>query len=282
MTKINVYIDFEAISQPFSKHANLIENFPFAYTLGIFRGKKIKTKSYVFNFEKDDVDNVFPIIKKQIIKDIRNLLTNKRFQINEKTTKFIGWAPHLEVKILSNVFRDIEVDKLNKNHDLSLERLTPEIKGEYFKNLQQMVKKNLKSNFIEKRISGASGALAALAGYLLYSKVDSGVEKYTFEFSARELIKEIKRYSRDDVTRMMFLKQNMNLYHKREQKALEIITKKQKIIRSIIKRKKLLSELKKLSPDKTIGEIKEETQKNINKLTTEKEKIDDKLDNLDK
>lgn len=90
MTKVNVFIDFEAISMPFSKAVKLEADFPYAYTLGIYVGKKFKTRTYVFNFERYSTEDVFELVRASITNDIRTLLDNKKFAVNAETVKFIG------------------------------------------------------------------------------------------------------------------------------------------------------------------------------------------------
>lgn len=264
---------------PFSKAANLQSDFPYAYTLGIYRGKKFKTRTYVFNFERISTDEIVEVLRVNIIKDIRDILDNKTFTVNADTVKFIGWAPHLEKKIIGQLFKDAIVSAFNQGFELSLSRLTPEFEGNYFEVLKSQVRQNLSPKFIEMRNLNHDGALAALAGYLLCMQI-KGKGKFYFPFEVKSLIKEIKEYSKEDVTRMAFLNDNQALFDQRRDKALELLRDKQKVIKHIQANEKLVKRLSDLEQAKTIEMIVKDLEDETTNLKSKREKIEKDFDNM--
>ena len=59
MTKIRVFIDFEAISAPFSYDLNIKNDLPYAYSIGIHVGKKFKTRTTIINFNNISTDGIY-------------------------------------------------------------------------------------------------------------------------------------------------------------------------------------------------------------------------------
>lgn len=279
MTKVKVYIDFEAISFPFSKVAKMTDDFPYAYTLGIYVGKKFKHKTFIFNFQNYAVENIFDILKYQITHDVRSLLDKKDFVINEKTTQFIGWAPYLEKKILENIFKDVEVTAFNKGFDLSITRLTSEFKTEYFTELKRLVKANINPDFISKRHLLNDGALAALAGYLLYAQVHPQKE-YFFEFNVKNLVEEVRAYSKDDVLKIAFLNDNPQIFNDRKNKALNLVQEKQSLIKKMHNNSRLINRLEGFDSRMTIEMVIKELEIGNDELEKNRKDIEDKFDNI--
>ena len=170
MTKIKVYIDFEAISAPFSHNLKIRNDTPYAYSLGIHVGKKFIHRTKILDFNKVDISDLDERMRLYIIDDIRDILNKRSFAVNRKTIEFISWAPNLEKKILSKCFKGIKVSDQVKGHQISLTTLTKEeFNGEYFELLKKEVNKKIGIEFIKKRGLNKDGALAALAGYQLYA-----------------------------------------------------------------------------------------------------------------
>lgn len=280
MTKLDVYIDFEAISMPFSREIDLPSDFPYAYTLGIYKGKKFKTRTFIFNFQKDNVEDIRDILRSNIVFDIRTLLENKEFRVNPNTVKFIGWSPILEKKILNGVFTGIEVDALNKGFEISLSRLTPEFEGEYFMVLKTQVLNSLDKDFIERRNLMHDGALAALSGYILKCQAANFEGKYFMNIDTRTLLREIREYSEDDVLRMAYLNDNRNVFDERRDKAQQLITDKQRLIKEINKLQHLTNSLTNIDKEATVEVVISDLQKNLKKLVKEKEKVEKEFDNI--
>lgn len=264
---------------PFSKAVKLEADFPYAYTLGIYVGKKFKTRTYVFNFERYSTEDVFELIRASITYDIRTLLDNKKFAVNAETVKFIGWAPLLEKKLLARLFPDAIVKAFNDGFELSLSRLTPEFEGKYFGVLKSQVAQNLDPDFVAIRHLEHDGALAALAGYLLASQI-SGKGKYYFPFEVKTLLKEIKEYSKEDVTRMAFLNDNPVLFKERKEKALELMREKQKVIKHMQANEKLVNRLSDLEQEKTVEMIIKDLKEENTDLQSKKEKMEKEFDNM--
>jgi len=171
MTKLRVYIDFEAISAPFNRELNIPQDFPYAYSLGVFVGKQFKTKTFIFKFNKEDHTAIDDILRINILRDLRALTGKKDFNINRESIKFVSYAPALEKKVLTKVYKGVQVEDISKGAMISISQATEKYldKSHYFEYLKEYVDKNIDSRFVTKRGLTHDGALAALAGYLLYS-----------------------------------------------------------------------------------------------------------------
>lgn len=277
MTKLKIYIDFEAISSPFNREIKISRDFPYAYSIGLFVGKKFKSKTFVFNFNKDNIDNIDQILRVNILKDIRELTNKKNFLVNKDTVTFISYAPALERKILSKVYRGVSVKDISEGAMISIAQATEEYisKENYFEYLKSYVAINVSGTFIEKRGLNNDGALASIAGYYLYLKAFNLNGKFAKEdINTRVLVKELARYSKDDVIRMKFIENNRNDFLKKAK------VRKQ----NILKRNKINSEIRKL--DNTIENLKCEDQKLtiekfIKKIKTKRKKLNTKIQDLE-
>lgn len=275
MTKIQVYIDFEAISAPFSHKLKVNNDLPYAYSIGIHKGKKFKTKTTVVNFNKVSKDDVFEFIRFDISDKLKELTGNKNFKINKDSVTFIGWAPILEKKILSQSFKGIEVIDQAKGESISLSTLTnKEYKDVvYFKTLKKEVNEKLDKEFIERRGLGHDGALAALAGYELYRSAMNIKSKWPISIDIRELVKEIVDYSKDDIVRMSFLSLNSNVFDKRKRELLKVNADKQRLSRQMNKLRNTIKSLESFDQEMNVSEALKITQDKLEKLKKEKDNL---------
>ncbi len=277
MTKIKVFIDFEAISYPFSRTLKVEKDLPFAYSIGIHKGKKFKTKTTIINFQKINSDQVYDFIRKDITENMRKLLNDKSFSTNANSVVFVGWSPILEIKILQKSFKGISVIDLAKGEYISLSKLTDqEFEDNYFVNLKSSVKNNLDNDFIIKRGLNLNGVLAALGGYKLYLDSKNNIkDRFNLSIDTKTLLKEIKEYSKDDVVRMSFLYNNSNIFEERKQALFLINKKKSKINKRINELNNLVKYLDGFDVSMTISNL----LKNVDR---EKEKLKKDKDNLSK
>lgn len=280
MTKLRIFIDFEAISLPFTRKTKIESNFPFAYTLGFYVGKKFKTRTFIFNFQKEALDSINEIMRKQIIHDIRFILDQKNFAFNKDSVEFIGWNPTLEKQILGRIFPNFIVNSLSKGIELSLTRLTHEIKNDYFSYFKKIISQQINSKLIQRRGMNHDGAIAAFAGYLLYAIVHDPKNKLVVDFNLEILLKEIRRYSREDVTRMHFLHSHPELFAKRREKALLLIKQKNKLKNMINQKERLLKLINKFKSEKTVAQISQEIHQEILKLVSKKEEAEKDFENI--
>ena len=251
MNKIKVYIDFEIISNSLEYEINS-KKIPYAYTMGIFVGKDFKTKIYVVNFNNVDIKDIYNKLNKKITWDIRHILKKFDFKVSGKSVEFAAFNHVLEKEILKKVFKYINVIDISKGERISLEKATEREMGKknYFKELKEVVNKNLSSSFIEKKGLDKSGALAGFAGYILYKNVfPSKNDKYNLEINSKILLKEIKIYSEDDVVRMKIIVSNYKLFHDKAKRWNKIIKKNNSNNKIIKKNKIIIDELKKINPE---------------------------------
>ena len=277
MTKLKIYIDFEAISSPFNRELKIPRDFPYAYSIGVFVGKNFKSKTFIFNFNKDSIENIDQILRINILNDIRQLTSKKDFLVNKDTIKFVSYAPALERKILSKVYRGINVEDISKGAMISIAKATEEYidSKNYFSYLKGYVQENIAENFIQKRGLNNDGALASIAGYYLYLNAHNKKGKF-FKNSIdnRSLVKELSDYSKDDVIRMKFIEKNKNSF----------LTKAKSRKNNILARNKINLEIRKM--DHTIENLKLEDpkltiEKLIKKIKLKRKKLNNRIDDLD-
>lgn len=273
MTKVKIFIDFEAISAPFSYDAKLTDDMPSAYSIGVFVGKKFKVRTTIINFNKVNDENIFEYMRLDINSKVRTLLSKKDFSINKDTTQFVAWAANLERKFLERTFRGVEVKDMVTGKALSLNTLTSDIFDDenYFTNLKTVMRENLQDTFILKRgLDKADGAVAALAGYLFYINARNIKGKYKFNVDHRILAKEFRKYSEDDVKRMGWLYEHPNEYHKRKIELVEKHSINQKISRELTNTKKLIGLLSEQDKKMTVGTLLNELEQKRDKLMKDK------------
>ena len=274
MTKLRIFIDFEAISAPFSFKLNIPQDTPYAYSLGIHIGKKFKIKTTIVNFNEIGLDSLYEWIRLDIVEKIRDITGKKDFKVNKDSIQFIGWAPNLEKKILNKSFRGIEVIDQAKGESISLTTLTEkEFDGEYFKTLREFVAKTLDSEFIEKRGLKYDGALAALAGHALYASAKNITNKFTLDIDLRTLVKEIVKYSKEDIIRMSFLQLNQPIFIKRKKELLILNEKKQKLSIKINKVKRTISILEAYDKNMKVSDLLKEQEHILKRLNIDKDNL---------
>jgi len=277
MTKLKVYIDFEAISAPFNRELGLTSDFPYAYSLGIYSGKQFKTETYVFNFSKENTEDIFEILRVNISRDIKRLTGKKSFVVNPKTIEFISYAPSLEKRILNKVYKGVKLTDISKGAMISLSQATEKYikKDEYFDYLRGYVEKNVEERFYEKRGLVHDGAIAAVAGYYLYMSAHNKKGRFNKQpLDIKTLIKELVTYSKDDVVRMKYIEEN-------KEEFFEVAKVRKK---NILKRNKLSTEARNI--DKTVNFLKTQDQELtveflLKELKKQAKGINKKIDDLE-
>ena len=275
MTKLQIFIDFEAISAPFSHKLNINSDLPFAYSIGIHVGNKFKTKTTIINFNKVSKDDVYEFIRIDITDKIRTILNNGDFKVNRETIQFVGWAPNLEKKILEKAFRGIVVVDQLKGESLSLSTLTSEEfkDNDYFTELKKEVNKNLDPEFIQRRGLNLDGALAALAGYELYRSATNMKRHWEINMDPTVLIKEVIEYSKDDIERMSFLHKNPGIFFERKEELKTKIRNKQIVSRQITRMKSFITALQNFDKDLTIEKVLEKSKLDLEELKKNKDNL---------
>ena len=281
MTKKKIYIDFEAISSPFNRASKLPQDVPYAYSIGLYKGKKFKSKTFIFNFTRDNVAEVNDIMRFRIMDDIRELMNDRAFKVNKSTIMFVGWAPNLEKKILDKMFKGIDVvDQNTSKGDMSLSRIThKEFEDNYFPEFKKRVAEQIDPKFVEKRHLFSDGALAALAGHILYNKVHNRTKKFIVDIDTQVLIKELVAYSKDDVVRMAFVNDNPALINKRIERFKELLIKKNKIKSSINRNERFLKKLETFNEEISVKELKDEIKKMLKEKNDEYENVTNDFNN---
>ncbi|ENY68526.1 Hypothetical protein MAU_6040 [Metamycoplasma auris 15026] len=252
INKNYIYIDFEAISNPFARILGIPANTPFAYSLGgINSDNKLETKTFIIDFHKTkSIKEIWSKLKQNIIKHIYQI--NSHLKINEVV--FIGHNPILEKQILSRLFPKNQIQPLiddKNNPNLSLSKLTGTIfKDEYFlRTKKSIIESNIPT--LKKIMLKNNGFIASFVGFWLYVNSLSNLrlndkrKKYFLPLQKNSLLKELKAYSKDDVNKMLFLALNPNQTNI--------------LIKRYLYKKELLRLLKNIDFDSnlTIAEIKE-------------------------
>lgn len=214
MNKINIFIDFEAISNPFAAEAGVFKDLPYAFSMGIEHNGRFVVKTFIFNFEKLNYKGIYTLIRNRIQIYVNDFLGSESKEIKLEEIQFYGYNIVLEKNILSKVFKtQINIKDVAEGKSISLDRVTRKTIGdkEYFKNFRQDVIKKLGS-FKEY---DKSGVLAAIAGLNLFlhnqNKTDS---KHYIDTDLIALREEIIQYSKDDVLRMKSVFDNIEQFKK--------------------------------------------------------------------
>lgn len=275
MTKLQVFIDFEAISAPFSSKLKVNNDLPYAYSYGVHQGSRFKTRTTIIDFNKINKEDVFEFIRKDISDGLRSLTGNKTFKANKDTITFIGWAPNLEKKVLSKAFKGVRVTDQTKGESISLSSLTQIEYKEitYFETLKKEVEKKLDPEFVIRRGLHHDGALAALAGYLLYKGARNIKDSWNIEIDTKQLLKEIKIYSKDDIVRMSFLFKNSALFAKRKKELIEKNKKKQTLSRRLNRLVSLSKSLANYDKEMTVEKLTKDINKEIEILKKDKDNL---------
>ena len=272
MTKLKVFIDFESVSSPFNSAAHLPKDFPYAYSIGVFAGKKFKTSTYIFNFNQEGFEEINQILRLQIIQDVRRLTNKRFFKINMDSTQFVSFAPVLERKILSKVYSGVEIYDIAMGYPISLSNATKQYLPDdtiYFVELKKWVKENIPESFIKSRGLDHDGSLASLAGHILaVSALNIESKFYPSAINVTLLMKELRVYSKDDTVRMKYIHDHKTEFIELAKRTKSLIIEKNKARSKISKLKNIkqfLEENKKLS-------IKQATT-NVDKEIQELEKV---------
>ena len=273
MNKIDIYIDFEAISSPFNHALKLHKDFPFAYSLGVIINDEMKTRTFIFDFSRYRVEEVDKVLRNQIINDVRSITNDRSILINSSSARFVSFAPILEKNILRKVYRGVDVIDVSKGAKISLSRATDEFikKDIYFSNLKKWVSENIDPKFVSKRGLMHDGALAAFAGHLLLASAkDISTKWYKGTGVPKKLLEEIKIYSKDDVVRMFYISKDFTVFKKKDKEWTEAVNKKNKLIKHITTSTRLLNSLEEYDEKTTVKELKKILRKKINELELEK------------
>lgn len=251
MEKNEVYIDFEAITNPFARLLNLPSGTPYAYTIGLLSDKnQYETKTFIINFAMhNSLSSIWVILKKFIIADI----TKINSKLNLKDIVFVGHNPVLETKCIKKIFPNNEIKPLIANQTVSLSKLTGKtFFNNYFPKIKKILLEKSKEYPLFLQLIEKNGAIASFAGYWLYTnsltnlRTNDKKRKFYIDLDKKLLLKELKNYSKDDVNKMLYVieleKNNLDL-----------------LIKEVNQKKEFLKILKSLNinDNLTIKEIKE-------------------------
>ncbi len=266
MNKVNILIDFEALSMPFCRNANVRVDFPYACSIGVLgKDNKYKYKTFLFN-PKQQASSINEILRKWIITNTRDILNNRKFVINEKTTFFTAYDNNLEQKILKDIFPGVTVFDQSEGCQISLDRISHRHTGEvkYFDKIREEAKL-LTGEFYKRRGLENDGALAAYAGYLIITSNWKGDIKWKSKLKMSVIKREVEKYSKDDVVRMGYLDKNKKLMNE-DIVQLKIQNKEIMKLRKINTfNKKVLEYLSTLKKGTTIGDVKQNLSKDSDK-----------------
>ncbi|MCU4117358.1 hypothetical protein N8G13_02715 [Mycoplasma zalophi] len=205
--KTRVFIDFEAITNPFAKIIKIENSTPYCYTLGFQAEHGIfKSRTYVMNFKNKK--NFYETLRLQIKKDIKKI--NPKIKIQD--VEFVGHNPVLENKCLKRLFPKNKVIPLISQQTISLSILTrKQFKKQYFSEIKEIIRQKSKHNVFKNRILSNNGAIASYVGFLLFCKENNfeTTKHYYTEINKQLLVKELKEYSHDDVWKMEYVNKHL-------------------------------------------------------------------------
>ncbi|TPE57755.1 DUF2779 domain-containing protein [[Mycoplasma] falconis] len=244
-----VFIDFEAITNPFAKLLNIPSGTPYAYTLGLLSDKnQFKVKTFIVDFSKHHIlSGIWNILKKKIINDIKTI--NKYIEM--KNVVFVGHNPVLEHNCLKKLFPENKVEPLITATTVSLSKLTGKIFNEpYFVKTKKSIT-GFNNTFLNIALADRNGAIASFVGYWLYTKAipklrsNDKRKKYLLNLDKKMLLRELSRYSKDDVLKMIWI--------------VEHPEETDQFLKEIFYKRELMKQLRNLNIDEnlTIKELKE-------------------------
>ncbi|OYD27058.1 hypothetical protein EI74_0218 [Mycoplasma testudineum] len=212
--KHKIYIDFEAISGPFNyslQGYNQDPDLPFAYTIGRKNNKNWEHETHIVDFPKvESKDEILENIKYKITENLNNWFPN----FKEEDITFVGFSTHLEKVILGKIFPKANIAEVLPNTNISLSKLTKSgFEQNYFPYLKEQISNNFSERDIKKLRLDKDGAIAAFAGALIFIHENQKAGKkcysrFYIKTDIQRVIKELKIYSIDDVTRMFHIEDN--------------------------------------------------------------------------
>ncbi len=245
----SVYIDFEAITNPFARLINIPSGTPYAYTLGLLNTKnQFESATFIMDFKKhNNLGSMWNTIKKCILRDISRI--NPKLSL--KDIVFVGHNPVLEHKCIKKLFPNNDVKALITNETVSLSKLTGKFfEKPYFSKIKRMLDKS-NDEYLKNALQDRNGAIASFAGYWLYTnslkdlRANDKRKKFLIELDTKTLLRELQKYSRDDVHKMLYI-----VNHPDETNTL---------LKELSYKRELMKQIKNLKLDDklTIKEIKE-------------------------
>ncbi|MBN0970552.1 DUF2779 domain-containing protein [Mycoplasma phocoeninasale] len=244
-----VYIDFEAITNPFARLINIPSGTPYAYTLGLLDDKNtFKVKTFIMDFKKHaTINSMWAIIRKRILQDINNI--NQKLSI--KNVIFIGHNPVLENKCIKKLFPENKVEPLIQKTTVSLSKLTAKFFNKNYFSKTKNVIESTNDNYLKNALIDKDGAIASFLGYWLYVnslknlRANDKKKKFLIELNEKNILKELHKYSYDDVVKMLYVASHPN----------DI----EKWIKELSNKRELLKQINNLNLDEklTVKDIKE-------------------------
>lgn len=282
MEKYKIYIDFEAITPPFTTilGSHVKSNYPFCYTIGyIDKYYQEYYKTRIIKLKSMNIKQLYRDLKEYLTKDIQKIL-EQEIEINENNIQFIGWNPQLENEVTKKIFNLPTKNIININLQLSLSVATKHFLNtdKYFEYFDKL---DINDSFYRKILdSTRTGIKANYVGFLLYCNYkkryfkSSELNKIDFDILKQQLVK----YNKDDVKRLIYMEK-----HQIEvQRIIEEEINKRNLKNKYIKEFNFLRNLRKYLSfigyvnETTISELIEKLNKRNEQLITylAKQKLD--------
>lgn len=272
MQKYKIYIDFEAITPPFTTilGSQVKNNYPFCYTIGyIDKYSQEYYKTRIIKLKSMNLKQLYRNLKEHLIKDIHRLI-EQEIEINEQNIQFIGWNPQLENEVTNKLFEINTKNIINSSHQLSLNIATKyfinnDIYFEYFNKL------DLNDTFYRKILdSERTGVKANYVGFLIYCYYknryfnNSEITEIDLDLLKKQLIK----YNKDDVKRLIYIEKHKNEVNNIIEEEINKRNQKNGYIKEFNNLKKLKKYLAfiRLFKETTIEELKEKLNKRNEQL----------------
>lgn len=212
MEKYKIYIDFEAITPPFTTilGSTTKNYYPFCYTIGYIDKYYLEYyKTRIIKLKSMNIKQLYRDLKEYLTKDIQKII-EQEIEINQENIQFIGWNPQLENEITRKVFNLPTKNIINSNLQLSLSVATKHFlnNDEYFEYFNKL---DINDSFYRKILdSERTGIKANYVGFLLYCDYkkryfkSSELNKINFDLLKQQLVK----YNKDDVKRLIYIEKH--------------------------------------------------------------------------
>ncbi|QKT05155.1 hypothetical protein [Mycoplasma sp. OR1901] len=260
--KIEIYIDFEAITSNFLRRIfkNVPHNFefPYIYTVGYYKNDDLILDTGYINLKKIwNLENLInqskTTLKWMLTKSIRKITGIKNLEINSHNIDFLVWGNSLEDNIIEPMF-GFKTKNIQKGSGISIDKVVPSklFNENYFKKMEAIENQKAlyKGSTIKLKPDFSSGAMCAVLGaILILNNFKNSYQHKAYDRPLNDdekniIIDCISQYNRDDVKKIAFIHKNSDKKEIIENQIYYYIWKTNKLRNEEVKLSKLKSILK--------------------------------------
>ncbi|MCU4706656.1 hypothetical protein [Mycoplasma sp. CSL7503-lung] len=225
--KIEIYIDFEAITSNFLKRifkdAPHNTDCPYIYTVGFYKDDNLILETNYIDLDKIwNLENLIHqtkiIMKKKLINSIRRITGIKNLQITSNNIDFLVWGNSLEDNIIEPMF-GFKTKNIQKGGGISIDKVVPSkiFNEKYFKKMNNIKNQDAlyKGSIIKVKPEFSNGALCSVLGAILIlnnfknSRQHKSYKSILTKDERSTVLDCIAKYNKDDVNKIAFIHKNI-------------------------------------------------------------------------